>query len=53
MITVRLHSRVKETELALLIAGETMGRVYVNYPIKGHTRKLYKQNKYLITNGTI
>lgn len=53
MITVRMGRRASEAHLALLIAGETVGRVYTNYPIKGHTRKLRGKQKYLVIKGTV
>lgn len=53
MITVRIHKRHDEAQFALLMAGETKGRVYVNYPIKGHTRKVYGKELYEVTRGLV
>lgn len=53
MITVRVRGKHNEAQLALLIAGETKGRVFVNYPIKNHTRKVRGKNIYKVTNGLV
>ena len=53
MITVRIGKRHDEAQFALLMAGETKGRVYTNYPIKGHTRKVYGQKLYKVVNGLV
>lgn len=53
MIIIRGGKRSKEAGIALDIAGYVNAKVYVNYPIKGHTRKVYKKELYEVTNGLI
>ena len=39
MIKIYLRNRQKEEALVELLHGETPGRIYTNFPIKGKTRK--------------
>ena len=53
MIIVKLGRKERERAFALLIAGETTGRVYTTFPIPKHTRKQRRSKLYRVTRGSV
>lgn len=50
MIIIKIRNKDKETALVRLLQGEFIGRMYVNFPIKGLTRKERKSKLYRVQN---
>lgn len=53
MIKIVLRNKAKEIALVELLHGEsiTVGTMFVNYPIKGKTRKDRRTGLYKVTNS--
>lgn len=53
MIVIKLGRKERERDFALLIAGETQGRVFTTFAIPKHTRKVRRSKLHRITSARI
>lgn len=51
MLKIRGNRRSAEVDLAMMLAGEAKWRVYLNFPVRYHTRKLRGTKWYLFVNA--
>jgi len=51
MIKIYMRSKEREIEFVKWIGGEVSGRVFVNFPIKGITRKDRRTGLYKVVNA--
>lgn len=51
MIMIRCGNREAEKKIALMLHGETPGKIFLNFPMPGYTRKRRKSQWFEVINS--